>query len=169
MLRWSYWSKPNSWSADHSIQLLIQELMWDPNKHLKYSWHRGELRCKCKLFIGANSYLKLIILKWLHESFTGEHSDQDVTTARVKSLFFWRGMLMDIQQQYFKICGICLRCKPDLAGSSWSKWASLAKWWYNTNYHSALHTTPYEVVYGQPPVFICLTLLAKLHNLGWSH
>jgi hypothetical protein len=33
----------------------------------------------------------------------------------------------------------------------WSKWLSLAEWWYNTNYHSSIHTTPFEVVYGQPP------------------
>lgn len=34
---------------------------------------------------------------------------------------------------------------------TWSQWLALAEWWYNTNYHSSTHTTPYEVVYGQPP------------------
>lgn len=33
----------------------------------------------------------------------------------------------------------------------WSKWLSLAEWWYNTNHHSAINTTPFEVVYGQKP------------------
>ncbi|PNX71154.1 Ty3/gypsy retrotransposon protein [Trifolium pratense] len=33
----------------------------------------------------------------------------------------------------------------------WFKWLSLAEWWYNTNYRSSIHTTPFEVVYGQPP------------------
>ncbi|GJU59228.1 retrotransposable element Tf2, partial [Tanacetum coccineum] len=28
-------------------------------------------------------------------------------------------------------------------------WLSLAEWWYNTNHHYAINTTPYEVVYGQ--------------------
>ncbi|GJY33020.1 retrotransposon-related protein [Tanacetum coccineum] len=32
----------------------------------------------------------------------------------------------------------------------WSKWLSLAEYWYN-NFHTAIQTTPYEVVYGQPP------------------
>ena len=27
---------------------------------------------------------------------------------------------------------------------------SLVEWWYNTIFHSSLHTTFYEVVYGQP-------------------
>lgn len=35
--------------------------------------------------------------------------------------------------------------------SSWSKWLALAEWWYNTNFHTSIETTPYEVVYGQPP------------------
>lgn len=35
--------------------------------------------------------------------------------------------------------------------SSSAKWFSLAKWWYNTNYHIFINCTPYEVVYGQPP------------------
>lgn len=33
----------------------------------------------------------------------------------------------------------------------WSGWLSLAEWWYNTTYHTAIGTTPYEVLYGQPP------------------
>nr|GEX34061.1 reverse transcriptase [Tanacetum cinerariifolium] len=37
----------------------------------------------------------------------------------------------------------------------WMKWLSLAEWWYSTNHHSAINTTPYEVVYGQiPPVHV---------------
>jgi len=56
-------------------------------------------------------------LKWLHDPSTGGHSDQDVTTARVKSLFFWREMVKDIRQQFVKNCDICQMCKPVLAGS----------------------------------------------------
>lgn len=29
-------------------------------------------------------------------------------------------------------------------------WLLLAEWWYNTNWHSPIGVTPYEVVYGQP-------------------
>lgn len=44
-----------------------------------------------------------------------------------------------------------LRCMCAKKPSSWLKWLSLAEWWYNTNFHSLIHTTPYEVVYGQAP------------------
>lgn len=33
----------------------------------------------------------------------------------------------------------------------WVDWLPLAEWWYNTNLHLSLQTTPYEVVYGQKP------------------
>ena len=33
----------------------------------------------------------------------------------------------------------------------WEKWLPLAKWWYNTSYHTSSKMTPYEAVYGQPP------------------
>ena len=35
----------------------------------------------------------------------------------------------------------------------WVKCLPLAEWWYNTTYHSATNTTPYEAVYGQPAPF----------------
>nr|GEX25317.1 integrase, catalytic region, zinc finger, CCHC-type, peptidase aspartic, catalytic [Tanacetum cinerariifolium] len=34
----------------------------------------------------------------------------------------------------------------------WVKRLSLAEWWYNANFHTSIHTTPYEVVYGKPPL-----------------
>nr|XP_009758489.1 PREDICTED: uncharacterized protein LOC104211176 [Nicotiana sylvestris] len=33
----------------------------------------------------------------------------------------------------------------------WCKWLPLAGWWYNTSYHSAAKSTPYEILYGQTP------------------
>lgn len=33
----------------------------------------------------------------------------------------------------------------------WISWLPLAEFWYNANYHSAISSAPYELVYGQPP------------------
>nr|GEW22593.1 retrotransposable element Tf2 [Tanacetum cinerariifolium] len=34
---------------------------------------------------------------------------------------------------------------------AWAKWVSFIEYWYNTTYHTSFKTTPYEVLYGQPP------------------
>jgi hypothetical protein len=43
-----------------------------------------------------------------------------------------------------------LRCSVHACPKEWPKWLSLAEYWYNTNFHSALGTTPFEVSYGHP-------------------
>jgi ribosomal protein L21E len=44
-----------------------------------------------------------------------------------------------------------LRCLVQACPTKWSQWLSLAEYWYNTTYHSALGTSPFEVLYGHPP------------------
>lgn len=44
-----------------------------------------------------------------------------------------------------------LRCTVHSCPRQWSKWISVAEYWYNTAYHSALGRTPFEVLYGQSP------------------
>ena len=44
-----------------------------------------------------------------------------------------------------------LRCMIGEKPYEWGLWLPLAKWWYNSNWHTAIRITPYEVVYGQPP------------------
>lgn len=51
--------------------------------------------------------------------------------------------------------GCYLRCMCGEKPKEWVKWLPLAEFWYNTNFHSAIQTTPYEVVYFQtPPIHI---------------
>ncbi|CAN6225874.1 unnamed protein product [Urochloa humidicola] len=44
-----------------------------------------------------------------------------------------------------------LRCFIQACPSKWSEWLSLAEFWYNTNFHSALNKSPFEVLYGHEP------------------
>jgi transposase InsO family protein len=41
-----------------------------------------------------------------------------------------------------------LRCSVHSCPKQWSKWLSMAEFWYNTSYHTALGRTPFEVLYG---------------------
>ena len=35
--------------------------------------------------------------------------------------------------------------------ATWVEWLPLAEYWFNTNFHTSLKLTPFEVVYGYPP------------------
>nr|GFA33517.1 hypothetical protein [Tanacetum cinerariifolium] len=62
----------------------------------------------------------------------------------------------DGQTEVVNRCLECyLRCMTSEKPKEWVQWLALAKFWYNTNFHTAIQTTPYEAVYGQkPPVYM---------------
>jgi hypothetical protein len=52
-----------------------------------------------------------------------------------------------------------LRCFSSKKKNQWAQWLPLAKWWYNTSYHTTTRMTPFEAVYGQKPPSILSYLL----------
>jgi hypothetical protein len=44
-----------------------------------------------------------------------------------------------------------LRCFVHACPSKWSQWLPIAEFWYNTNSHSSLDRSPFEVLYVHPP------------------
>ncbi|XP_049392091.1 uncharacterized protein LOC125856558 [Solanum stenotomum] len=44
-----------------------------------------------------------------------------------------------------------LRCYCADSQKDWNMYLSLAEWWYNTTFHSAIQTSPYEALYEQQP------------------
>lgn len=44
-----------------------------------------------------------------------------------------------------------LRCAVHASLKKWAQWLPLAEYWYNTNFHSALGKTPFEILYGYKP------------------
>ena len=54
-----------------------------------------------------------------------------------------------------KCLELYLRCLCQERPKTWSEKLAWTEYWYNTNYHASIKTTPYVVVYGQPPPPIC--------------
>jgi hypothetical protein len=44
-----------------------------------------------------------------------------------------------------------LRCFTHACPTKWIQWLSLAEFWYNTSFHSALGKSPFEVLYARSP------------------
>jgi hypothetical protein len=55
-----------------------------------------------------------------------------------------------------------LRCMVFLEPKKWSTWLSLVGWWYNTNYHTSLKSTPFEALCGFPPPLISEVMIPGL-------
>lgn len=49
----------------------------------------------------------------------------------------------------------------------WNNWLSMAEWWYNTSFHTALQMTPFQALYAKPPPLIAELLLPPAE--GESH
>ena len=59
---------------------------------------------------------------------------------------------IDGQTERLNQCVECfLRCTVHSCPKQWSKWISVAEFWYNTSTHSVLGKSPFEVLYGYPP------------------
>lgn len=69
----------------------------------------------------------------LHLS-TAYHPQSDGSTERVNQCL----------EQY-------LRAMTSQNPENWAAWLALVEWWYNTTFHTAVNTTPYQVVYGTKP------------------
>jgi ribosomal protein L21E len=50
-----------------------------------------------------------------------------------------------------------LRCFISAHPKQWSKWLPLCEFWYNSNWHSALGKSPFEVLYGYSPRYFGLS------------
>ncbi|KAK4393014.1 Transposon Ty3-G Gag-Pol polyprotein [Sesamum angolense] len=91
-------------------------------------------------------------------------TDRDrVFTSRLwKELFSMAGVSLDMSSAYhpqtdgqterFNQClENYLRCMCHQKPKKWAQWLTLAEFWFNTNFHTGLKTTPFQALYGYPP------------------
>ena len=100
----------------------------------------------------------------LHGMPTSIVSDRDKIFVSTfwKELFKLMGTQIKLSTSYHsqtdrqtEVVNRCLQtylcCMTAERPQDWVHWLPMAEWWYNTSYHTAIRTTPYAVVYGQPP------------------
>jgi hypothetical protein len=58
-----------------------------------------------------------------------------------------------------------LRCAVHDTPTKWHSWLSLAEFWYNTNYHTALGCSPYKALYGHEPNYGTFATLLNSNNI----
>lgn len=55
-----------------------------------------------------------------------------------------------------------LRCFISAHPQHWVKWISLCEFWYNTNWHSSLGKSPFELLYGRQPRYFGISASDKI-------
>jgi len=63
-----------------------------------YSIIDGFLRKNGRLVVGPDQDLRDLILSRVHNSPTGGHAGRDATNKKLQRLFFWKGLVKDVQR-----------------------------------------------------------------------
>nr|GEZ49625.1 reverse transcriptase [Tanacetum cinerariifolium] len=131
----------------------------------------SRLQSSRRLVVGNDQSLKTELLKQFYKGLMGGHSGVRTTTNKICNLAAYPGLLQPLPMStriWSNISMDFIDSLPKSQGKTvilvvvdreqpknWMKWLSLAEWRYNTNHHSAINTTPYEIVYGQsPPIHV---------------
>ncbi|GJT77699.1 reverse transcriptase [Tanacetum coccineum] len=144
----------------------------------KFTWVDGILRRKYKIVVGNVVQLRNNIINHYHSDATRSHSGTTITVHRLKNMVAYLGYLQllpipnkiwsSISMDFIEglpfshnktvimvVVDRLSKCMTSEKPMEWVQWLSLVEFWYNTNFHTAIQTTPFEVVYGQkPPVHV---------------
>lgn len=55
-----------------------------------------------------------------------------------------------------------LCCFVHACPSKWINWLSVAEFWYNTNFHSVVGRSPFEVLYGHSPPYFGVSSISDV-------
>lgn len=102
----------NSYMTDPNAQTLLTELaVHSPNDKGLYL-DQGLIKWKQKVWIARNSALQTKLIAVFHASAIGGHPGVKATNQRLKQLFYWRGMQIDVEN-FVKQCQVCQQAKHE--------------------------------------------------------
>jgi hypothetical protein len=85
-----------SYSQDNVCKPLLEHLLLDNQSKPNYSLNAGIIRYKGKIYVGNVPPLKKQLLTALHSSAVGGHSGHKATYQRIKRIFYWPGVKVDV-------------------------------------------------------------------------
>ena len=85
-----------SYDSDPQCQNIISQILLDPAAHQQFEWDKGLLMYNGKLYVGSNNGLRDKLVQTLHASAVGAHSGQRDCWQRLKTLFYWPTMKLDV-------------------------------------------------------------------------
>lgn len=102
----------NSYATDPKAQELLQQLTLHSPTPEGYSLQNGLIRLGTQILIGDNSALHTKLIAACHASAMGGHSGVQATYHRLKRLFVWKGLKLDVDN-FVKQCQICQQAKHE--------------------------------------------------------
>lgn len=101
----------NSYTLDSHLTELVEKL--DQNQTAgKYLLKDGLLRKNRKIVVGPNGNLKAKLINWYHSSPEAGHAGRDLTLARIKQVFTWKGLSKQVRQ-FVRACQVCQTSKSE--------------------------------------------------------
>jgi hypothetical protein len=100
----------NSYATDLKAQQLLTQLAVQGPDAQGFTLQQGLIRYKGKLWVADNSALRTKIINAFHATAVGGHSGIQATFQRVKALFHWKGMKVDVED-FVKQCSVCQHAK----------------------------------------------------------
>ncbi|GJW07538.1 reverse transcriptase [Tanacetum coccineum] len=156
------------WTTDLVLNGIIKSLQDESLVTTKYTWQGDQLKRKGKWVVGPNEQLRKIMVSHFHTSVVGvtnPYTAKAIAQLFLDNIYKLHGLPKNTFSTAYhpqtdgetevvnmRLEGY-LRCMTKESPKDWVQWLPLAEYWYNTNFHSATNTTPYEIVYGQPPPF----------------
>lgn len=102
----------NSYETDTKAQQLLISLNVKSPDGNGYTLEHGLIKYFGRIWIGANSSLRTKLNSNLHGTAIGGHSGILATYQRIKKLFYWPGLKVDVED-FVKQCQVCQQAKHE--------------------------------------------------------
>ncbi|KAL2226249.1 UNVERIFIED_CONTAM: Transposon Ty3-G Gag-Pol polyprotein [Sesamum indicum] len=101
-----------SYEGNTLFQTIIQSKILDTTSFPDYIYENGVLKKEGSICVGSHGGIREKVLKTMHDSALGGHSGMQGTYQRLKPLFYWPTMKVDVQE-WVRGCEICQRAKHE--------------------------------------------------------